>query len=40
MKDGWTMEDVDNMDIHFFFEVMELGEDSEKEQEGFIDQVW
>ncbi|WP_274854028.1 hypothetical protein [Bacillus methanolicus] len=36
LKEGWTLNEIDEMDIHFYFELME--EETETKV-GFIDQV-
>ena len=38
IKQGWTMNDIDEMDILFYFEVMESTEASGK-KEVFIDEL-
>lgn len=34
IKDGWTLTEIDEMDIHFYFELM-----GENNQKAYIDQV-
>ncbi len=36
-KTGWTMSQIDEMDVHFFDEMFST---EEPEQKVFIDQVW
>jgi len=36
MKQGWTLPQIDEMDVHYFFELMDY---QEGEQEVFIDQI-
>lgn len=37
----WTLEQIDKMDTHFFYEILELmGEEQEREQEVYLSDVW
>jgi len=36
MKNGWTLNDIDEMDIHFYLDLYSEKED----QRVYIDQVW
>lgn len=33
MKHGWTLNDIDEMDIHFYFSLF-------KKEKVYIDQIW
>lgn len=37
MKSGFSLNDIDEMDVHWYFEVMNQEEEVEQ---GFIDQLW
>jgi len=39
LKGGWTLPQIDEMDIHFYLELLE-DENDESEPQGFIDQVF
>ena len=36
LKDGWTLGQIDEMDIHFYFSLYA----KEAEQKVYIDQIW
>lgn len=36
-KTGWTMSQIDEMDVHFFDEMFSVGA---PQQKVYIDQVW
>jgi len=36
LKDGWTLGQIDEMDIHFYFSLYA----KEVEQKVYIDQIW
>jgi len=42
LKDGWTLGQIDEMDIHFYLEVIkeEADKQSENKEKVYIDQVW
>lgn len=39
MQSGWTMQDIDEMDIKWYFDVMNR-EQEEAKKERFIDEIW
>ena len=38
MQEGWKMNDIDEMDVHWYFEVMDFN-NPEKKEEVFIDSI-
>jgi len=36
---GWTMSQIDEMDVHFFNDLMDL-EETEQEQDVYLSEVW
>jgi hypothetical protein len=40
MNQGWTMNDIDEMDIHWYFEVMSSLDEKPKQKEVYIDQIF
>ncbi|WP_099157269.1 hypothetical protein [Virgibacillus ndiopensis] len=34
----WTMAEIDQLDVHFFYEL--LGEDSESERDQYLSDIW
>jgi len=40
MDDGWDLESIDSMDIHWFFACMEIDpKKSSKKKHGYIDDI-
>ncbi|WP_281242365.1 hypothetical protein [Alteribacillus persepolensis] len=39
IRSGWTMTQIDEMDIHFYFEVMKDAKEEQKPELKYIDQV-
>lgn len=35
----WTMTEIDQMDVHFFYELMD-GEETPQEKEVYLSDVW
>lgn len=36
----WTMTEIDQLDVHFFSELMEVVEDAPREQEVYLSDIW
>lgn len=36
----WTMSQIDEMDVHFFYELMETEDITPQEQEVYLSEVW
>ncbi|MDN4609120.1 hypothetical protein [Sporosarcina highlanderae] len=39
-KREWTMTEIDQLDVHFFSELMEVDDDAPQEQEVYLSSVW
>ena len=40
-KTGWTMSQIDEMDVHFFNDLMDLDEHGqEQEKEVYLSEIW
>lgn len=40
-KTGWTMSQIDEMDVHFFNALMELDEHKQdQEKEVYLSEIW
>ncbi len=40
-RTGWTMSQIDEMDVHFFNELMELDEHKQdQEKEVYLSEIW
>jgi len=36
----WTMTEIDQLDVHFFSELMEVVEDAPQEKEVYLSDIW
>lgn len=36
----WTMTEIDQLDVHFFYELMEVDEDVSHEKEVYLSEIW
>lgn len=39
-KTGWTMSQIDEMDVHFFNELMDLVDEIIPEKEVYLSEIW
>ena len=39
-KTGWTMSQIDEMDVHFFNELMDLENQPVQEKEVYLSEIW
>lgn len=36
----WTMTEIDQLDVHFFYELMEVDDNAPHEKEVYLGDVW
>lgn len=36
----WTLSEIDQLDVHFFYELMDTEEQSSPEKEVYLSDVW
>lgn len=36
----WTLSEIDNMDVHFFYELLETEEMQPQEEEVYLSEIW
>lgn len=39
-KTGWTISQIDEMDVHLFNDLMDLGEEEKQEKEVYLSEIW
>ena len=39
-KTGWTMSQIDEMDVHFFNSLMDLDGEAKQENEVYLSEIW
>lgn len=40
LENKWTLSEIDNLDAHFFFELLETEDIQPKEEEVYLSDIW